>query len=244
MKITAIIQARMGSSRLPGKIFLPLGGKPLLWHVVERVSRSKGIDEIVVATSKLPADDHVETWVHEQRLLCYRGSEQDVLSRYYEAALHLKAENIVRITADDPFKDPEVVDRAIELYQSGEYDFVYNTKPTTFPEGLDVEIFTVGSLAIAFQEATDPFDREHVTPYLYRNPHRFYQANLLHDEDLSCLRWTIDTWVDYQMAENIYENLSGNGDLFLMQDILDYLKKNPKVMEINRDVERSAMYGV
>jgi spore coat polysaccharide biosynthesis protein SpsF len=244
MKFTAIIQARMGSSRLPEKIFLPLAGKPILWHVVERVSRSKGIDEVVVATSKLPADDRVETWSREKGVPCFRGSEQDVLSRYYEAAAHLKAENIVRITADDPFKDPEVIDRVIELYQRGEYDFAYNTKPTTFPEGLDVEIFTVDSLAIAFHEAIDPFDREHVTPYLYRHPDRFFQANLSHDEDLSFLRWTIDTCVDYQMAENIYNNLYGAGGLFLMKDILAYLNKNPKVMEINRDVERSAMYSV
>lgn len=243
MTFTAIIQARLGSSRLPGKIFLPLAGNPLLWHVVDRVSQTKMIDKIVVATSQSPQDDCVETWARQNGLHWYRGSEQDVLARYYHTATCFKAENIVRITADDPFKDPEVIDRVIELYQEGGYDFAYNTKPATFPEGLDVEVFSIGSLEAALQDTKDPYDREHVTPYLYRYPHRFLQGNLTNDPDLSFLRWTIDTPADYQMAANIYDKLYGNGNLFLMQDILDFLEENPKMIEINQNIKRSAMYA-
>jgi len=242
MKFTAIIQARMGSTRLPGKIFLPLAGRPLLAHAVERVARAQSIDEIVVATTTAPADARIAQWAHAKGLRVHRGSEEDVLARYYSAATRFNARHIVRITADDPFKDPEVIDGVVALYTSGSFDFAYNNKPPSFPEGLDVEVFSLKALAAAFQETCDPYDREHVTPYLYNHPDRFQQANLAYPEDISHLRWTIDTTLDYRMATEVYTNLDKGGNPFLMQDILLFLKHNPQVAEINRHVARSAMY--
>lgn len=240
--ISAIIQARVGSTRLPNKVFADLCGKPLLWHIINRVSHANKIDHICIATTTNPVDDGLASWVADQKIDLFRGSEEDVLSRYYEAALNFRPDTIVRITADDPFKDPEVIDEVINLFQKEQLDFAFNNKPPSFPEGLDTEVFSMKALETANYQSKDPYEREHVTQFFYRHPEKFKQGNLSCSTDISYLRWTIDTLQDYEMAKKVYNSLYGKKEIFLMKDILDLLQKHPEIQEINSKVKRSDMY--
>lgn len=240
--ITAIIQARTGSTRLPNKIFRLLKGKPLIWHVVERLKWSKRIENIIIATTVNPKDDLIEYWASENSIPFFRGSEEDVLDRYYKTAIHYNCSTIVRITADDPFKDPEIIDKVIDLLKYENIDFAYNNNPPSFPEGLDTEVFSFSALEIAARSANDLFEREHVTQYFYRNMNKFKQKNLSYSKNISNLRWTIDTENDFKMAELVYENLWQEGKIFLLNDILTLLERKPEIMDINSTEMRSLMY--
>ena len=240
--IAAIIQARMGSTRFPGKIFCELAGKPLIWHVVNRLRYSGKIDRIIIATTDTVKDDILAAWAANEGISLFRGSENNVLERYYHAARQYEAEIIVRITADDPFKDPFIIDRVITMLQDERLDFACNNNPPTFPEGLDTEVFTFGALERAFIGARDNFEKEHVTQFFYRNKGALRQTNLAYEKNLSCLRWTIDTESDYQMAKRVYGLIYRENDIFLMEDILEVLRQNPDIQELNSNVERSAMY--
>lgn len=240
--IVAIVQARMGSTRLPNKTFADLSGQPLIWHVMNRLWWSASIQRVVLATTTNPLDDLLHDWALREGILVHRGSEEDVLARFHGAAHLAGAETIVRITADDPFKDPVVIDRVIDLQRAEGLAFAYNNKPPTFPEGLDVEVFAMAALDRAHREATLPFDREHVTQYLYKHPELFPQKNLAHGADLSALRWTLDTSSDLQLAEEVYRGLYRPGGIFLMEDILRFLETRPHLKDVNAGVPRSAMY--
>lgn len=240
--ITAIIQARTGSSRLPGKVFADLSGQPLIWHVVNRLKYSKKIERIVLATTVNPKDDVLEQWAQDNKIDCFRGSENNVLERYYMAAKAYEADVIVRITADDPFKDPVVIDSVIEKLQTEQLDFSFNNNPPSFPEGLDVEVFTMKALETAYRNSTDPYEQEHVTQYFYRNKPMFKQGNFAYEDDISALRWTIDTDKDLEMAAIVYEKLYQPGKIFFFGDILDLFEKQPEISNINSHVEKSAMY--
>lgn len=241
MKV-AIIQARMSSARLPGKTLMNLAGRPLLRHVVDRIAASDTIDKIVLATSDAPADDVLSVWAESAGIFCYRGSESDVLDRYYRAARACGAKIIARVTADDPFKDPTVLDRVVRHLHERELDFAYNTQPPTFPEGLDTEVFTFSALEEAARNSQDPFEREHVTQYFYRHPERFCQENIACDRMLSHLRWTIDTPADLLMAQAVYDHLFNDNYIFLMDDILDLIEDYPEIAKINMHESRSFMY--
>jgi spore coat polysaccharide biosynthesis protein SpsF len=241
--IAAIIQARTGSTRLPNKVFKNLCGKPLIWHVTNRLKFSAKIDKIILATTLNSKDDVLEVWASENSIPCYRGDENDVLARYYQAAKYFSADTIVRITADDPFKDPFIIDAVIKLYEESKLDFAYNNNPPTFPEGLDTEVFSFDALKKAFENSTDPFEREHVTQYFYRNPNLFKQACLKNSTDLSYLRWTIDTQKDWDMAEIVYNRLYHDNKIFTMPNILGLLKKEPEIAKVNSTVKRSTMYS-
>ena len=208
MKIAAIIQARTGSTRFPSKVFALLADKPLLWHIVNRLTFCKKIDEIIVATTLNKNDDKIELWASENKIQVFRGSEADVLARYYEAAKFCKADVIVRITADDPFKDPDVIDNCIEILESQKLDFVCNNNPPSFPEGLDIEVFTFRALEIANIKSNDDFEREHVTQYFHRNPSCFKHINIPYVKNISYIRLTIDTQKDYEMSKILYKHLS------------------------------------
>jgi spore coat polysaccharide biosynthesis protein SpsF len=240
--ISAIIQARMSSTRLPGKTMMNLEGRPLIGHVVDRIVASDTMDQVILATSDAPADDVLAAWAKSNGIFCYRGSENDVLDRYYGAALACKASIIARVTADDPFKDPTVLDRVVRHLQEHELDFAYNNKPPSFPEGLDTEVFTFAALEQAANMAQDPFEREHVTQYFYRHPHLFRQKNIACDRQLSHLRWTIDTAADFRMAQAVYEKLYTKGDVFLMDDVLALYEVHPEIAAINSNEQRSSMY--
>jgi len=238
----AIIQARVGSTRLPNKVFLELAGKPLIWHVCNRLKKSTRIDKIVLATTVSKADYALAEWAIENEISLFRGSEDDVLSRYYHAAFEAKADVITRITADDPFKDAHVIDKVVDLLTKNKLDFAFNNYPPSFPEGLDTEVFTFQALEKAYLNSVDPFEREHVTQYFYRNREMFKMENLSYGENISHLRWTIDREEDYRMAKRVYDNLYTENKMFWMEDILEFLKRNPEVIDINKDVERSTMY--
>lgn len=242
VKVGAIIQARTGSTRLPNKVFAEILGKPLLWHIYNRITYSKLIDTIIIATTDKKEDDLIEDWANENKILIYRGSENDVLSRFYNAALENELDIIVRVTADDPFKDPVLIDNAIAELVNRKLNFVYNNNPPTFPEGLDVEIFDFNSLKIANNKSISSFEREHVTQYFFKNLENFKHINVTSIENNSSLRWTIDTSSDLKMTEIIYENLFKKNQIFLYQDILDLIKKEPHIATINSNIERSDMY--
>lgn len=241
--IAAIIQARTGSSRLPNKVFRNLCDKPLLWHVVNRLKASKMIDRIILATTRNQNDNILENWAIENNIPCFRGSENNVLDRYYQAASYFSAQTIVRITADDPFKDPDIIDNVIKLFKEDNLDFANNNNPPTFPEGLDTEVFSFKALQMAWKGSDDDFEKEHVTQYFYRNPSIFRQECLRNSSDLSYLRWTIDTSADWEMAEAVYNKLFNDKKIFKMLDILELLEKEPDIAKININVERSMMYN-
>jgi spore coat polysaccharide biosynthesis protein SpsF len=242
MNVVAIIQARTGSTRLPNKIFSKLSGFNLLYHVVDRLKPSKEINKIVIATTTSAKDNGVEDWCIENHIDCYRGSEENVLKRYYEAAKKFKAEIIIRITADDPFKDYRIIDKAINILKEDNFDFVCNNSPVSFPEGLDVEVLTMDALYISFSNSISSFEKEHVTQYIHRNKYFFKVFNIKNDKDLSSFRWTIDTKEDYIFVKEVYNRLYKNNSIFLPEDIYKLLAKNPHLLEINSQVKKSDLY--
>ncbi|MBR3572909.1 MAG: glycosyltransferase family protein [Bacteroidales bacterium] len=245
MSVNAIIQARCGSTRFPNKVFAMIDGKPLLWHVVNRLTYAKKIDDIVVATTINSKDDKIEKWCKENNIHCYRGREEDVLNRYYSASEAFPSDYVVRITADDPFKEPKVIDAVIAKLIEENYDHVTNNLPPSFPEGLDCEAFRKEALDRSEKEAETAFEREHVTQYIYHHPEIFKIGNVSNDVDLSSLRWTIDKDVDFEMVTAIYEHRDSNKKgVLLMDEILEILKANPEIEKINSEVERSAMYKI
>ncbi len=243
MIVNAIIQARCGSTRFPNKVFALIDGKPLLWHVVNRLKYATKIDDIIVATTVSEKDDKIEEWCKENNVHCFRGSEENVLNRYYSASQAFPSDYVVRITADDPFKEPKVIDAVItKLIEEG-YDHVTNNLPPSFPEGLDCEAFKKSALDRSEKEAETAFEREHVTQYIYHHPEIFKIGNVSNGENLSYLRWTVDKDVDFEMVKAVYAHRNpANKGILLMDEILEILKANPEIEKINSEVERSAMY--
>jgi len=239
MKITAIIQARMNSTRLRGKILLPLKGKPMLTHVYERIAQMKNIDGVVIATTDTEEDDPVVHLAESCGFNWFRGSENDVLSRYYHAAVEKSSDVIVRFTADCPLIDPQVADRVVTAFINYPCDISTNAgdylSQRTFPRGLDTEVFTLQILKEAFNNATQSYQREHVTPYMYEHGKAFYYKN---DIDYSNFRLTVDTKDDYELVQAIYGKLYHGVHNFYLSEIVDTLKANPEMNKINADVEQ------
>lgn len=242
MSTVAIIQGRVGSTRFPKKIFAELCGKPFIWHVVNRLTFCKNIDKIVLATTTNPSDDELENWAKSEGIACFRGSENNVLERFYNAAKFHEAKIVVRITADDPFKDPVIIDKVIDLLKTKKKDFAYNNYPPTFPEGLDTEVFTFQALKKAYLESKDDFEKEHVTQYLYRHPELFTQTNFSNSENLSHLRLTVDTINDFNFTKFLYNKLYDEGRIFYLNQIIEVINKYPEMLNLNSEVERSSMY--
>ena len=242
IKVAAIIQARRGSTRLPDKVFLELSNKPLLEHVVNRLKKADLLQEIIIATTDLPNDNLIETWANSNNISVFRGSENNVLERYYEAAKKYQIDVIVRITADDPFKDYRLVDEAVRVLIDNKLDFVCNNNPVSFPEGLDVEVLTFNALEVSYNNVISDFDKEHVTQYIHKNKDKFNIANIQNEKDLSFHRWTLDTIEDYQFAQKIYSELYKEGYVFLREEVLELLEKSPLILELNNKVNRSDLY--
>lgn len=238
MEAVAIIQARMTSTRLPGKVLMPAAGKPMLEHEIDRVRRARRIDRIVVATTTNAADDPVAALALRLGVGVHRGSEHDVLTRMADAAAADGAGLVVRLTADCPLLDPAVLDRLVERLLSAEPPAQYatNSLPRTWPLGLDAEAMRAEALFAAAREATDPYDREHVTPFLYRHPDRFRLVNLPSPVDLSRHRWTLDTPADYELLRRILEALLPVRPTFGYQDVLALLEAHPDWPAINAAV--------
>ena len=242
--VVAIIQARLGSSRLPAKILKDLSGKPLIYHICNRLKASKLINKVVIATTESLKDDLINDWAEQNRIVCFRGSEDNVLSRYYHAATDAGAEVIVRITADDPFKDGAIIDKVIDILLKEDLDFACNNFPPSFPEGLDVEVFTFSALKKAFENSIDDFEKEHVTQYFYRNTDLFKMKNFAYAEDMSHLRLTVDTQNDFMLAEEIYNRLYSTNEFFGYDEILSLNKSEPDLFKINQNEKRSVMYNI
>lgn len=240
LHINIIIQARLGSTRLPGKILRPILGRPMLSYLIERVRRIQHSHTLIVATTQLPRDDEIVSYCENENVLYYRGSEEDVLDRYYQTCCHFPTDLIVRITSDCPLIDPAIIDQAISLLikNSSQLDYVSNTLLRTFPRGMDVEVFTFQALKIAAQEASRPFDREHVTPYIYKHPDLFNIANLVYMADEAKYRLTVDTIEDFNLVNKIFENLYPTNKNFTLTDILDILKVHPEWKKINAHIKQ------
>jgi spore coat polysaccharide biosynthesis protein SpsF len=230
--VLVILQARMSSVRLPGKVIMPILGKPMLVHQIERVLQSKKIDKLVVATSSLPEDKPIRCLCSGLNISCYGGSLEDVLDRFFQVARLWQARHIVRLTGDCPLMDPEIMDSVISLHFEGDYDYTANTMELTFPDGLDVEIFRFSALEEAWREAKS-FDREHVTSFIRLHPDRYKIGNYGNKENLSQMRWTVDEIEDLELVTKIYTVLYPLLPNFCMRDVIDLLKWNPEWSLIN-----------
>jgi spore coat polysaccharide biosynthesis protein SpsF len=232
-RVVGIVQARTGSTRLPGKVLKTVCGRTLLEHQMERMLRARSLTGVVVATSTAPADDAIERAACSRGWAVWRGPEQDVLARYAGAAAAFGADPIVRMTMDCPLIDPAVIDRVVETYLAGAYDLVANNLEPTFPHGLDLEVLSRSALETADREAVTPFEREHVSPFIRDHPDRFRLGNVRSPRDLHHLRWTVDYPEDLEFVRVVYESLYREGGFFTTDDILDLLARRPEIGQIN-----------
>ncbi|QNU68682.1 glycosyltransferase family protein [Ruminiclostridium herbifermentans] len=235
----------MNSSRLPGKVLLDICGLPVLVHVVKRVQLAKRVDEVILATSNTSSDDSLEQCCIKNNIKCFRGSEDDVLDRFYKAVMWAGAKEedyVVRITADCPFIDAEIIDLVVETAKNSNCDYVSNTIKPTYPDGLDVEVFTVKALKKAWENAKLKSEREHVTPFLYKHPELFKTQNVENELDYSDLRWTLDEKEDFEVINNVYNELYKKDSFFNMKDILMLYKSKPEIFIKNIKFKRNEGY--
>jgi spore coat polysaccharide biosynthesis protein SpsF len=238
--IVVIIQARMGSTRLPGKVMQDIVGEPMLWHVINRIKKSKFKKDIVIATTRCSEDDIIEQFCVRENINCYRGSEYDVLDRYYKAARKYNASIVVRITSDCPLIDPLITDRVISAYMDNirNYDFASNVIKRTYPRGLDTEVMSFLTLEKTWKLAKEYRDREHVTLYIHHNPEEFNILSVENDKDLSYLRWTVDEDLDLLFVKEIYKRLYFSKKVFYTKDILQILEQEHSLIEINKTIRQ------
>lgn len=246
-EVIAIIQARMSSTRLPGKVLLDLGGRSVLSRMVERVKLARRVNRVVVATTVDASDDPIIAACQAEGIDVFRGSLPDVLDRYYQAAKHYHAEIIVRLTADCPLIDPDLIDQTIEALFEQQADFSCNRLPPpfqrTYPIGLDVEACTFSALERAWHEASEKRQREHVLPYLYEEPGRFKVVKLNYSRDLGSLRWTLDTPEDYVLLKALIQRLGERND-FTWLDVLEVFEADPALAVINQNIHHKTMFDV
>lgn len=229
---TAIIQARMGSTRLPGKVLKEVNGQPLLLHQIRRVKQAKSIDRIIIATSDATQDDAIVKFCEQHVVDYFRGSENDVLARYYNSAKAFGANTIVRLTADCPLCDPTIIDLTVDLFKKEKIDYAANTVPpetSTFPDGTDVEVFSMAALERAHREAQDGHDREHVTFYFWKHNNGFKTAQLKNNQDYSRYRFTVDYPEDLEVVEFIIKALYRKQHVGTMQEIINLLETNLEI---------------
>ena len=236
--IVTVVQARTGSTRLPNKVLRPLAGKPLLARMVERVLAAERVGTVVVATTTAPSDDPIAALCRDEDFHCYRGHADDLLDRHYQAGKLYDASTVIKIPSDCPLIDPRVIDQVISFYldRPGDFDYVSNLHPATYPDGNDVEIMTMAALETAWRESTRPLEREHTTPYFWENPDRFRVGNITWETGLDysmSRRWTIDYEEDYRFIRAVYDALYPNNPLFSLDDILDFLAEHPEVEALN-----------
>ena len=244
MKVIAVLQARTGSSRLPGKVMADLAGKPLLARVIERAQAIPGIQEVVVATTQAERDRPILDLAKECGANAYAGSEEDVLDRYYQAVRQIGGDIVVRLTADCPLLDPQVSAFVLDRFLKGDVDYASNTLAPTFPDGLDTEVFSFAALARAWRESVLMSEREHVTPYIWKNPSKFRLANIADDVDRSHLRWTVDEAQDLEFARAVYKHLYRDGEpLFGMAEVLTLLENKPEIKAMNTGFLRNEGYA-
>jgi len=240
MRTVIINQARMTSTRLPGKVLKEVMGKPLLEYQIERLKKVKQADDLVIATTINKSDQPIIELCKKLNINYYRGSEEDVLSRYYEAAKQYQADVIVRVTSDCPLIDPAVVDEVINNFRksTGKYDYVSNTLERTYPRGMDTEVFSIEALKEAYDKAVLTPEREHVTLYIYSHPEKFRLFSVKYKKDESSHRWTVDTEEDFILIKTILEELYPQKPDFTMEDCLELMVKRPELIKINQHVQQ------
>jgi len=234
----------MGSTRLPGKVLKRVAGKPLLDYLIERLHRVRLADDVVIATTTNYTDDTIVEFCGTHQVNCFRGSENDVLARYYGAASKHKADTVVRVTSDCPLIDPQIIDRAITVYRDHipNVDYVSNTIQRTYPRGMDCEVFSFRVLKEVHEQAEHPADREHVTPFIYNHPEKYNIEHFTFARDESQHRWTVDTHEDFLLVSRIIENLYPIKPQFDMEDCLRLLTTYPRWQAINNGVTQK-VYG-
>lgn len=238
MRVVCIIQARMSSTRLPGKVLLPLAGREVLAHVLDRLAVCEAIDDVIVATSDHPSDDVLAQWCNSHDVPVFRGSLDDVLDRYYQCAVQARADAVVRITADCPALDPTIVDEVVRGFKAGNYDLFY--LGGEFPDGLDCAVFSFSALERAWREATLKSEREHVGPYVVNHPEWFRLGSLQKFKGLAHHRWTLDEPRDLAFLQAVFERLQQpDGKPFLAQELLDLLAREPGLMQANQGIVRN-----
>ena len=249
--ITAIIQARMGSTRLPGKIMMNIRDKPLLYYVINQIRHSKKINKVVIATTDTLQDDQIVKFVNLHDIEIFRGTEEDVLDRYYQCAKKYKSDVIVRITSDCPLIDPNLIDKCIVEFQNNNYDYFSNINKkedekwtyhlSGFPLGFAVEVFTFDTLENAWKNAKKNFDREHVTQYILDNPELFNIGNMENSNDYSDIRLAVDHQIDFDLVKNVIEHFPVN-EIFTMEKIAIFLNQNPQLKQMNSHLQFNEGY--
>lgn len=242
MKIVAIIQARVGSSRLPGKVLKPIEGRSMLARVVERVHRSRHVSDVLVATTDLAVDDAIVAECEKCAVQVSRGDQDDVLDRYHRAAQLAEADVVVRITSDCPLIDPEITDRTVESFLEFSPDYASNALERTYPRGLDTEVISFQALTRAWRTAHKSYEREHVTPYIYEHPEEFKLISVKANRDYSFHRWTVDTPEDLEFIRAVYGHLNQAG-CFSWRDVLELLERQPELIGLNSSVMQKTLKG-
>lgn len=242
MEVTAIVQTRVGSTRLPGKVLLKVMGKTILEYGIERIKKAKYIKDIIIATTTKKEDKQIVRLAEKLKVKAYCGSENDILDRYYQVAKRFNLKHIARITSDCPMIDPKVIDIVVRRYFRSKADYCSNTLEETFPDGQDVEIFNFQTLAKAWREAKLLSEREHVTPYIKMHPKKFKLVSVENKINLGDKRWTIDEPADFEFIKLIIKALYPKNPDFQMKDVLIYLKKNPRLGKLNKNIIRNEGY--
>lgn len=241
--ILIICQARFGSTRLPGKVLLKILCKPLLWYLVKRLKLVKTPCKIIIATTSSDENKSIVDFAKSMNIDFFAGSELDVLDRYYQTAKKYNGEVIVRITSDCPLTDPAIIDHALDIFLNGDYDYVSNVEPPTYPDGFDVEVFSFDALERTWNEAKSVFLREHVTLYIREdirnNLGKFSYYNFRNDIDYNEYRLTVDTKEDFELISTIIEEFHDRWDIFTMNDVINFLEKNPELRQINIKYKRN-----
>jgi len=240
--VTAIIQARMGSSRLPGKVLALVLGRPLLWHMVQRLRRSSRVEQIVIATTDQAIDRQIVTLAESLDVCVMTGSETDVLDRFYQVATLTKADPVVRLTADCPLIDPELIDRVVSVFTALDVD--YASLAETYPNGLETEIFRFDVLACAWREAVLPSEREHVTPFIRKRSDRFSLLEVPSEQDWGNFRWTVDEPRDLALVREIFCELYQGNQAFSFFDVLQLMRHRPELCRINHGIPRNQGYQI
>jgi spore coat polysaccharide biosynthesis protein SpsF len=240
VRVVAIIQARMGSTRLPGKVLKDLAGETVLARVVKRTRRATLLDEVVVATTTQPADDVIVRESERLGVAYFRGDEADVLDRYYRAAQRFAADVVVRVTSDCPLIDPELIDTTVDAFLKQKADYATNALVITYPRGLDVEVFTAAALAWTWEAAKESYQRTHVTPYIYENPARFKIVSLTAEKDYGVFRWTLDTKEDLEALREMYKHFADGGNVH-WREALALAKTHPELAKLNANVQQKAL---
>lgn len=237
-KTTVMIQARLGSNRLPKKVLAKIQGKSLIWHVINRVKKIKNIEQIVLITTTNDSDKILLDIAKQQHVFGFTGSETDVLKRHYDCAIKFNADPIIRITSDCPLIDPELSSDVLQFYLDNNFDYVSNAINPTFPDGLDTEVFSFKALSQAHKNAKLVSEREHVTPCFINNPKQFHIFNFSFSTNLSKLRWTVDRTQDLDFVRQIYHHMAPK-TIFSMYEVLDVIKKYPELSKINNNIIRN-----